>query len=69
MDRSDELLEEPLYVNGTFIRRWDEFALLPRPDAGAPRRPARGAWPGARGIVPTPRMPATLRWDREPAAD
>lgn len=72
MDRLDELLEEPLYMNGAFVRRWDELARLPRPDAGgsgAPSRPARGARPGIWGSVPRPRVPQSLRWEREPAVD
>lgn len=70
MDRTDDLLDEPLYVNGTLIRRWAEFALLPRPDAsGAPRRTVRRGWLGVPADVPTPRMPRTLRWESEPAGD
>ena len=30
MDRPDDLLEEPLYIDGAFVRRWDEFPRLPR---------------------------------------
>jgi hypothetical protein len=66
--RPDDLLEEPLYVNGAFIRRWDEFAALPRPDAaGAPRRRVGRARLRIPGDVPAPRLPQTLRWEREPA--
>lgn len=42
MERADDLLEEPLYIAGTFVRRWDEFPRLPRPadtgDGGPPVR-------------------------------
>jgi hypothetical protein len=70
VDRPDEMLEEPLFVHGAFIRRWDEFAQLPRADtADAPRRQARTGWLRIRGDVPTPRLPQTVRWEREPAVD
>ncbi|MGY1755191.1 hypothetical protein [Blastococcus sp. SYSU D01042] len=69
MDRSDELLEEPLYLHGAFVRRWDQLARLPRPDAAVPDRPVRRGWPRLRAAVPAPRMPQTLRWAREPADD
>ena len=31
MDASDELLEEPLFLNGIAIRRWSDLARVPRP--------------------------------------
>jgi hypothetical protein len=68
--RPDDLLEEPLYVNGAFIRRWDEFAELPQADAaGASRRRAGRGWLRNPADVPAPRLPRTLRWEREPAGD
>ncbi len=68
--RPDDLLEEPLYVNGVFIRRWDEFAELPRAEAAdEPRRRAGRGWRRTRGDVPAPRLPGMLRWEREPAGD
>jgi hypothetical protein len=68
--RPDDLLEEPLYMNGAFIRRWDELADLPRSDAAeAPRRRAGRGWLRTAVAVPAPRLPQTLRWEREPADD
>ena len=68
--RPDDLLEEPLYVNGAFIRRWDEFAELARADAPeAPHRQARQGWLRIPGEVPAPRVPQTLRWERQPTGD
>ena len=70
MERYDDLLEEPLYVNGAFIRRWAEFAELPRADAVAtPRRRTGRGRLRIPGDVPTPRLPQTLRWEREPSGD
>jgi hypothetical protein len=68
--RPDDLLEEPLYMNGVLIRRWDELAELPRDDAaGAPPRRAGRGWLRIPGDVPAPRPPQTLRWERQPAGD
>ena len=66
----DDLLEEPLFLNGAFVRRWDDLAELPRADAVAPlrRRPGRG-WLRITRAVPAPRLPRTLRWEREPSGD
>ncbi|CAA9247350.1 MAG: hypothetical protein AVDCRST_MAG57-1855 [uncultured Blastococcus sp.] len=36
MDLSDELLEEPLYLNGVTIRRWSDLARVPRPRDPSP---------------------------------
>ena len=44
----DDLLEEPLFLNGVLIRRWDEFARLARPDGAVA------------GDVPVPRTPGAL---------
>ena len=46
--RPDDLLEEPLFVNGALVRRWDEFARLARPDGAVA------------GDVPVPRTPGAL---------
>jgi hypothetical protein len=70
VDRSDDLLEEPLFVNGVFIRRWDELAPLPHTDTtDAPRRRAGRRWLRVPAAVPAPRLPQTLRWERQPAGD
>jgi hypothetical protein len=70
VDRSDDLLEEPLFVNGAFIRRWDELAPLPQADTtDAPRRRAGRRWLRVPAAVPAPRLPQTLRWERQPAGD
>ena len=58
MNGPDDLLEEPLFLHGAFIRTWAEFARLPRPDeADDPRTPAvpGAALYAARGAVPQPR--------------
>ena len=73
MDRPDELLEEPLLLYGDFIRRWDEFALLPRPDdtggVGLLGRTPDGGSPAGHGDVPAPRTPGLLERAAEPADD
>ena len=47
MDPYDELLEEPLYLDGITIRRWSDLARVPRPRDVAPERPVRWAEPEA----------------------
>ncbi len=47
MERPDDLLDEPLYIDGVLVRRWDDLARLPRPAAHADGRASR--W------VPRPR--------------
>jgi hypothetical protein len=73
VDGPDELLEEPLLLNGAFIRRWDEFARLPRPDdaqgAVLPGRTPGGPSPAGHDDVPTPRTPGTQDWAAGPGAD
>lgn len=39
MDRPDDLLEEPLFVNGLFVRRWADLAPLLRIDAQGSAEP------------------------------
>ncbi len=61
--RPDDLLEEPLFLNGALIRRWDEFARLARPDGAVDDRvPGRGTAgsPAGQGDVPVPRTPGAL---------
>ncbi|RBY74427.1 hypothetical protein DQ239_19865 [Blastococcus sp. TF02-09] len=53
MEQPDDLLEEPLYIDGTFIRSWADLARLTPPEAGAPIRRAR--WRDVRADVPAPR--------------
>ena len=73
VDGPDELLDEPLLLNGAFIRRWDEFARLPRPDdtggVDLLGRSPDGGSPAGHGDVPTPRTPGPLERAPEPAAD
>ena len=64
--RPDDLLEEPLFLNGAFIRRWDDFARLPRPDGGIPGRAPGDLSSGRHADVPTPRTPAALDRAAEP---
>jgi hypothetical protein len=39
VDPSDELLEEPLFLDGIAIRRWSDLARLPRPRVEASPEP------------------------------
>ena len=59
--RPDDLLEEPLLLNGVFIRRWADFARLARPhgawDGVIPGGAPEGSAPGRKGDVPAPRTP------------
>jgi hypothetical protein len=67
--RPDDLLEEPLYVNGVLIRRWDELADPRRPDAAVPPRRRGRGWLRIPEDVPAPRLPQTLRWESQPTAE
>jgi hypothetical protein len=73
VDGPDELLDEPLLLNGAFIRRWDEFSRLPRPDdtggAGLLSRKPDGGTAVGHGDVPAPRTPAPFERAGEPADD
>jgi hypothetical protein len=36
VDPYDELLEEPLFLDGIALRRWSDLARVPRPREAAP---------------------------------
>jgi hypothetical protein len=41
VDPYDELLEEPLFLDGIAIRRWSDLARVPRPRDASSDRPNR----------------------------
>jgi hypothetical protein len=59
MDASDELLEEPLFLDGIAIRRWSDVARLPRP-VGSDQAPRRELGHHARPGM----APVSLGWRR-----
>jgi hypothetical protein len=52
VDPYDELLEEPLFLDGIAIRRWSDLALVPRPQETAPERALCWADPESDGVAP-----------------
>lgn len=65
MERPDDLLEEPLFIGGSFVRRWTDLARLPRPDDardGGPRQLRHRA-------LPHPRVPEVPDEDLTSAVD
>jgi len=53
VDPFDELLEEPLFLDGIAIRRWSDLARVPRPRE-APDRTNRWTEPEPDPMTPMP---------------
>jgi hypothetical protein len=69
VDTPDELLEEPLFLDGIAIRRWSDLARLPRPERFDGSERARHHLPGS-GTVPSPReMPVRSAGSSSARAD
>jgi hypothetical protein len=54
VDPYDELLEEPLFLDGITIRRWSDFARVPRPREAPTDRPFRWTDPDPDPLAPLP---------------
>jgi len=54
VDPSDDLLEEPLFLDGVAIRRWSDLARLPRPRDASPDRTNRWTDPDSDPGTPVP---------------
>jgi hypothetical protein len=55
VDPYDELLEEPLFLDGIAIRRWSDLARLPRPrEEAIPERWNRWTAPDPDPVTPHP---------------
>jgi hypothetical protein len=50
----DELLEEPLFLDGIAIRRWSDLSRLPRPRSAASDRTDRWTDPEPDAVTPSP---------------
>jgi hypothetical protein len=50
----DELLEEPLFLDGIAIRRWSDLARVPRPREAPPERAYRWTDPEPDPVKPLP---------------
>jgi hypothetical protein len=61
MDAWDELLEEPLFLDGIVIRRWSDVDRLPRPVEPAEVREREFGYRARSGAVPVP-----IGWRRLP---
>ena len=54
MDSFDELLEEPLFLDGIAIRRWSDLGRLPRPRDISPDGTNRRTDPEPDAVTPLP---------------
>ena len=54
VDPYDDMLEEPLFLDGIAIRRWSDLARLPRPREASPDRTNRWTAPESDPVTPVP---------------